>query len=83
MNIEEFESLSDKEKEEFLGKGKQFDRIRRVTGYLNPDSRQWNDGKQEEVGSASYSDIISGDDRISIYFQNDTGVDRHVKPESA
>lgn len=49
VNIEEFESLSDKEREEFLGKGKQFDRIRRVTGYLNPDSRQWNDGKQEEL----------------------------------
>lgn len=49
MNIEEFESLSDKEREEFLGKGKQFDRIRRVTGYLNPDARQWNDGKQEEL----------------------------------
>lgn len=49
VNIEEFESLSDKEREEFLGKGKQFDRIRRVTGYLNPDARQWNDGKQEEL----------------------------------
>ena len=49
MNIEEFESLSDKEKEEFLGNGGRFDRIRRVTGYLNPDARQWNDGKQEEL----------------------------------
>ena len=49
VNIEEFEALSDKEKAEFLGRGKQFDRIRRVTGYLNPDARQWNDGKQEEL----------------------------------
>lgn len=49
MNIEEFEKLTPEQQENFLGKGQRFDRIRRVTGYLNADVRQWNDGKQEEL----------------------------------
>ena len=49
MNIEEFEMLTPEQQENFLGKGQRFDRIRRVTGYLNADVRQWNDGKQEEL----------------------------------
>lgn len=49
MDIKEFETLTPEEQEQFLGKGRRFDRIRRVTGYLNADIRQWNDGKQAEV----------------------------------
>lgn len=49
MNVEEFERLTPEQQARFLGKDMRFDRIRRVTGYLNPDIRQWNDGKQAEV----------------------------------
>lgn len=49
MDIKEFNRMTEDEQETFLGKGVRFDRIRRVTGYLNPDVRQWNDGKQAEV----------------------------------
>ena len=49
MDRKEFELLTPEEQEKFLGKGQRFDRIRRVTGYLNPDARQWNDGKQAEL----------------------------------
>lgn len=49
MNVHEFEKLTTEEQERFLGKNVRFDRVRRVTGYLNPDIRQWNDGKQAEV----------------------------------
>lgn len=49
MNIKDFEKLTPEQQARFLGKNMRFDRIRRVTGYLNPDVRQWNDGKQEEV----------------------------------
>ena len=45
----EYEKLAPEEQNRFLGKGIPFDRIRRVTGYLNQDSRQWNDGKQDEL----------------------------------
>ena len=49
MAVSDFEKLSPEEQEIFLGKGLRFDRIRRVTGYLNPDAREWNDGKQAEL----------------------------------
>lgn len=49
MDRKEFEQLTPEDQEKFLGKGQRFDRIRRVTGYLNPDARQWNDGKQAEL----------------------------------
>lgn len=49
MDVKEFNRMTEDEQEVFLGKGQRFDRIRRVTGYLNPDVRQWNDGKQAEV----------------------------------
>jgi len=49
MLIEDFEQLTAEQQLQFLGDGIRFDRIRRVTGYLNPDARQWNDGKQAEL----------------------------------
>ena len=49
MTLEEFKQLSEEAQQVYLGKGFKFDRIRRVTGYLNPDVRQWNDGKQAEL----------------------------------
>ena len=49
MTVDEYNALSEEAKQHFLGKGMRFDRIRRVTGYLNPDARQWNDGKQAEL----------------------------------
>ena len=49
MTKTEFEKLTEEEQAKFLGKGRRFDRIRRVTGYLNPDARSWNDGKQAEL----------------------------------
>lgn len=49
MNIDDFKKLTGEEQKRYLGAGQRFDRIRRVTGYLNPDARQWNDGKQAEL----------------------------------
>lgn len=49
MKIDDFKNLSEEEQAHYLGKGQRFDRIRRVTGYLNPDARQWNDAKQAEL----------------------------------
>jgi len=49
MDTAEFAKLTPEEQALYLGKGQRFDRIRRVTGYLNPDARQWNDGKQAEL----------------------------------
>ena len=49
MNKQDFDKLTEEEQGQVLGKGQRFDRIRRVTGYLNPDARQWNDGKQAEL----------------------------------
>lgn len=49
MLIDEYNKLSADEQAKVRGAGRRFDRIRRVTGYLNPDARQWNDGKQAEL----------------------------------
>lgn len=49
MLTSDFEKMTSEEQAAFLGAGRRFDRIRRVTGYLNPDTRQWNDGKQAEL----------------------------------
>lgn len=49
MNVDDYNKLTPEQQELYLGKGQRFDRIRRVTGYLNPDARQWNDGKQAEL----------------------------------
>ena len=49
MDTREFALLDHDQQRKYLGEGVRFDRIRRVTGYLNPDARQWNDGKQAEL----------------------------------
>lgn len=49
MNEQEFKQMTEEEQRKFLGEGHSFDRIRRVTGYLNPDCRRWNDSKQAEL----------------------------------
>ena len=49
MSKEAFLALDADKQREFLGEGVKFERIRRVTGYLNPDVRTWNDGKQAEL----------------------------------
>ena len=46
---QEYEKLSDEEKLTVRGEGVPFERIRRVTGYLNQDYRRWNNGKQAEL----------------------------------
>ena len=35
-------------KQERLGKGRLFERIRRITGYLTGDLKTWNDAKRAE-----------------------------------
>ena len=35
-------------REERMGKGRLFERIRRITGYLTGDMRTWNDAKRAE-----------------------------------
>ena len=35
--------------DERLGKGRMFERIRRITGYLVGDVRRWNNGKKAEL----------------------------------
>lgn len=57
MLVDEFMKLSEEAQQHYLGKGMRFDRIRRVTGYLNPDARQWNDGKQAELAMRVKHDI--------------------------
>lgn len=32
-----------------VGEGVDFERIRRITGYLVGDARRWNDGKKSEL----------------------------------
>ena len=57
--------MSAEEQARFLGKDIRFDRIRRVTGYLNPDARQWNDGKQaEEAARVKHSVNSCTDDLV-------------------
>lgn len=49
MEQEEYEKLTEEEKLAVRGNGVPFDRIRRVTGYLNSDYRRWCGGKQAEL----------------------------------
>ena len=49
MLVSEYMELSEEERQRYLGLMVGFERIRRVTGYLNPDARTWNDGKQAEL----------------------------------
>ena len=51
MLLTDFEQLDEQQQQRFLGRDVGFERIRRVTGYLNPDVKQWNDGKQAELAA--------------------------------
>ena len=41
--------MKNKYTEEQLGKGVDFERIRRITGYLVGDTKKWNDAKKAEL----------------------------------
>ena len=44
----EIENFNEKTKDERLGKGVKFERIRRITGYLVGTLDKWNDAKKAE-----------------------------------
>lgn len=47
-------------KDGMVGEGVDFERIRRITGYLVGDARRWNDGKKSELSDRVKHKINAG-----------------------